>query len=122
VTDDFDVPVKTYLPAAQFKALNRIATAKRTTVGALVREAVRRQLTAAPVVTAVEVPSVSVGRAGRLFGPEQMDKLRELYDRGLSDVQIATALGYTTSTVHRRRGELGLPTKRPQFTPKALRS
>jgi DNA invertase Pin-like site-specific DNA recombinase len=121
MSGDFDVPVKTLLPAAQFKVLNRIATEKKTNVGTLVRELVRRQLDGdAPVYTA-PVPSTSVGRAGRLFGPEQIDKLRELYERGLSDVQIATELGYTTSTVHRRRNELGLPSKRPQFTPKAMR-
>ena len=119
---EFDVEVKTSLPSEQFKALSRIARAKKTTVGALVREAVRRQLTAPQVVVPVSVPSVSVGRAGKLFAPEQMEKLRELYDLGYSDVQIGKALGYSTSVVQTRRKQLGLETKRPQFTPKALRS
>jgi DNA invertase Pin-like site-specific DNA recombinase len=121
VNGDFSVDVKTSIPAAEFRFLSQLAKREKTTVGVLVAKAVHKQLTTKPVRPVVDVttPDVSIsrGRGGRIFGAEQVEALRSLYAEGYSDVQIARRLGYSVSTVHRRRSELGLPSTRPQYAP-----
>jgi DNA-binding NarL/FixJ family response regulator len=113
------VPVKTELPAAEYRFLAQLASTRKTTVGALVAAAVHVQLAKQPVQPlSRDMPLGQRGRAGRLFGPEQIEALRALHASGFSDVQIAKRLGYTQSTVQRRRNELGLPSNHPQYVPK----
>lgn len=123
---DFSVDVKTSLPAAEFRFLAQVAKRQNVTVGVLVARAVHAQLTDKPVRPIVEVgrPEISVprGRGGRLFGDEQREALRSMHAEGYSDVQIARRLGYSVSTVQRRRNELGLASMRPQYVPKRYAS
>lgn len=109
----FNVKVSTEIPVEQFKHLNGISKKTNTTVGALVAELVRRQLTA-PVKSE---PVVKSRRRGQMSEAEEATVIR-MAKAGHNNGEIGRAIGHPSSTVLSCRRKLGLPSApqgRPRF-------
>jgi len=99
---ELNVPVRTELTSAQYRALSALARQHHTTISSLVRECVRRQLAGAPTQNPERKPQ-------RRISDEDLDAIREAHGRGLSDVAIGLELEIPRSTVSYWRGEMDLP-------------
>ncbi|MBF4578929.1 hypothetical protein [Frigoribacterium sp. VKM Ac-2530] len=106
----FRVPAHTELPQKHYAALFQLAEQNKTTIGALIAEAVRRQLEGAPAALSArslaDLPPAEIG--ARRWSPEHDEIVIALNKAGMADHEISKRMGVSSSTINNHRRALGL--------------
>lgn len=115
----FGIEVRTELPSEQWRFLEQVAQKNHTTIGALVREIVRRHLTGVAPVGPEATPGPTPIRAvvGRL-SQDEVDQIQSLNLAGKNDSQISKITGIHANTVGKYRDAMGLPKRAKAGRPK----
>lgn len=103
------VPIRAELPGDVYRALEKVARKRHTTVGEILADLARRAVYPAPVAVR---PHRSTGRpVGRptAVTAAKMVTLKRLHREKATDGQIAVALGVSESAVRRARQRAELP-------------